>query len=53
MASYKKDIERMRYCLTALPSDTINELKRKTGEKSILNAINKAVYHYLECNYNP
>jgi len=36
---------------TVLTLDDIEALKRKTGESSTKEALNKAVKHYLECEY--
>ncbi len=36
---------------TELPEDKIKELKKKTGEKTVKDAIAKAVEHYIICNY--
>ena len=34
---------------TKLPEDVIEELKKKTGEKTIKDALAKAIDHYLMC----
>ncbi len=36
---------------TVLTIDDIEALKRKTGEISTKDALDKAVHHYLECEY--
>jgi hypothetical protein len=36
---------------TVLTVDDIEALKRKTGESSTKEALEKAVTHYLECEY--
>jgi hypothetical protein len=36
---------------TVLTVDDIEALKRKTGESSTKDALEKAVTHYLECEY--
>ncbi len=36
---------------TVLTVDDIEALKRKTGESSTKDALEKAVSHYLECEY--
>ncbi len=36
---------------TVLTVDDIEALKRKTGESSTKDALDKAVQHYLECEY--
>ena len=33
-----------------LPQEIVIELKQKSGESSIKEAISKAVYHYLKCD---
>jgi hypothetical protein len=36
---------------TVLTVDDIEALKQKTGENSTKDALEKAVHHYLECEY--
>ena len=36
---------------TKLPQDTVQKLKEKTGEKTIKDALAKAIEHYLVCAY--
>ena len=38
------------YAQTLLFEEQLEELKKKTGEKTIKDAIYKAVEHYLECD---
>ncbi|GEM_PF-450334 len=42
-------MERILIVQTKLSEDVIEELKRKTGERTIKDALAKAVYHYLSC----
>lgn len=36
---------------TVLEDESLNELKKKTGENATKNAISVAVNHYLRCSY--
>jgi len=45
-------MERYLIVETKLPSSILDELKLKTGEKTVRDALSKAIYHYLEC-YTP
>lgn len=42
-------VERYLIVETKLPSSILDELKVKTGEKTVRDALSKAIYHYLEC----
>jgi len=37
------------YAQTVLTDDILEELKKKTGEKNVKDALAKAVEHYLSC----
>ncbi|RLI76616.1 hypothetical protein DRP05_12565 [Archaeoglobales archaeon] len=40
---------RFKIVQTVLPEETILELKEVSGEKTVKNALFKAIIHYLEC----
>ncbi|MHC1624459.1 MAG: DUF5371 family protein [Methermicoccaceae archaeon] len=44
-------MERIVHVQTVLPEDVLEELKKKTGEKTTKDALIKAIEHYLECQY--
>lgn len=44
-------MEKYFHVQTVLPSDTFDELKRKTGEKTTKDALMKAIEHYLFCPF--
>ncbi len=47
----KKDTGKIVHAQTVLPSEMLEELKKKTGESSTKDAIYKAIEHYLACPY--
>lgn len=44
-------MSKIMHVQTVLTEDDIEALKQKTGESSTKEALNKAVMHYLECEY--
>ncbi len=44
-------VMRLIHVQTVLTEDVLEELKRKTGEKTTKDALLKAIEHYLRCPY--
>lgn len=42
-------MEKIIIVQTKLPKDTLEELKKKTGESTTKEALSKAINHYIDC----